>query len=231
MLKRKPLGSKRNLKCRNRGFTLIEILVSIAIIVVLVGLLIPVLGRAKLQAKRANDLSQLHQLGLAGALYAENDGPYFPRACALLVNTGLAQKELCSGLSDPTTKGIASRVGASFGSQPLGDDGEMEPFRSTFVGTWEFRSSDFLELSPYEGRSLDQGWLVDLSPVTFDWSEIFNMLQPEGSFIRLRRDSSIQRKPMSTVKCVVDGQRIATSLFFFCDLDTTDRAKVCRPPL
>jgi prepilin-type N-terminal cleavage/methylation domain-containing protein/prepilin-type processing-associated H-X9-DG protein len=56
---------------QRRGFTLIELLVVIAIIAILMGVLMPALGRAREGGKRAACMSNLKQLLLAWSLYAD----------------------------------------------------------------------------------------------------------------------------------------------------------------
>lgn len=55
------------------AFTLIELLIVVAILAILAALLLPALSRAKEQGKRAVCASNLHQLALAFTLYAEED--------------------------------------------------------------------------------------------------------------------------------------------------------------
>lgn len=55
------------------GFTLVELLVSIAVIGILTALTVPALGRAKEKSKRIACLTNLRQLGVASQMYADDD--------------------------------------------------------------------------------------------------------------------------------------------------------------
>jgi len=61
-----------------KPFTLIELMIVIAIIAILIALLLPALATAKQMAKQAVCLSNLRQIGLRSACYAEDAGGYIP---------------------------------------------------------------------------------------------------------------------------------------------------------
>src|SRR5579859_2850774 len=90
---------------QRRAFTLVEVIIVLGIIILLMGLLFPLIGRAKEAAKRTQCLSNLRSLTQAWIAYAADNGRHF-----------------CS--SDPTTpQGWINRV-------PLLDPKMLGPVKS-----------------------------------------------------------------------------------------------------
>ncbi len=68
-----PMGGvEREMSVRRQGFTLIELLVVIAIIAILAAILFPVFARARENARKSTCQSNLKQIGLAIAQYAQD---------------------------------------------------------------------------------------------------------------------------------------------------------------
>ncbi|MCX5642848.1 MAG: prepilin-type N-terminal cleavage/methylation domain-containing protein [Candidatus Omnitrophica bacterium] len=65
---------------KNKGFTLIEVLVVIAIIAIIAALLLPSLSQAREKAKQTLCINNLRQIGIAFSLYCSDYDEYFPCA-------------------------------------------------------------------------------------------------------------------------------------------------------
>ena len=74
----KTLQSHRLVTRFLKGFTLVEILIVIAILGVLAGLLFPVFARARESGRRASCASNLKQIGVAISLYASDNNQTYP---------------------------------------------------------------------------------------------------------------------------------------------------------
>jgi prepilin-type N-terminal cleavage/methylation domain-containing protein len=82
---------------RNRGFSLVEILVVVAIVMVLLAFLFPVVTMARETARRTVCVSNLHQIGLACQAYAGDNRSYFPYGAGSVSPDPLIPKVVAPG--------------------------------------------------------------------------------------------------------------------------------------
>lgn len=84
-----------------RAFTLIEIVIVVAILGLLAALLFPALARAREQARQGSCTSNLHQIGLAVTLYSQDFSNRYPTSLADLVPPALALHNSAGGEGMP----------------------------------------------------------------------------------------------------------------------------------
>src|SRR5437899_11819163 len=79
---------------RTGAFTVLELLLVIAVIAILASLLLPVLGQAKARAKRIQCIEQLHQTGVAFIAFAHDHDGKFPMSVS--TNAGGSMESVIS---------------------------------------------------------------------------------------------------------------------------------------
>ena len=99
---------RENMKRHASTFTLIELLIVLAIIGILAGMLLPALASAREQARRTNCLNNLGQIGKACVAYQQPNGDYFPAF----------MQAMLSGETNPTLP-AAGQQGADGTFQPM----------------------------------------------------------------------------------------------------------------
>ena len=177
------------------GMTLIEVLTVIVIVAILVGILVPVLYRAKNASKATVEISQLHQIGLAQAIYSQESGHV--GNLDLFVSLGMIPRETCFSPQDKFPKGIANDLVRELAanSEVYANLGLNYP--STYVGFREYHYPD----DWYEKYVLvnpNPGWLLSWTPMDLhkhkSWLTIF-----KGKYRRLLFDTSVVSRQFETV--------------------------------
>ena len=188
---------KRPVLRPSSAYTLVELLTVVAIVSVLFAILFPVLASAKAGAKVSRDRSDLHQLGIAGAIYHDGEGRW-PLDTPSLVASGLVPTALVVSIRDPFVHGQANDLVGRFAGGVPGTRGESTTYRRTYLGPRDYALaySDFQK--QIEGQP-KAGWLVDL--VGLDATGPRPLLsQPEtGFYLRLMLDGGVIRHPYRRV--------------------------------
>lgn len=84
-------------RTRLAGFTLIELLVVIAIIALLIGILLPALGKARESAKELKCLTQVRAMGTAFTYYADDNKDWYPIIPAQQPDARYLQNQFVAG--------------------------------------------------------------------------------------------------------------------------------------
>jgi prepilin-type N-terminal cleavage/methylation domain-containing protein len=91
-----------------RGFTLLEILLVVAIVGLLVAIMFPLVGRAKRSARQSTCAQQLRQMGMALAMYEEEFGSN-PPSIEALSDAGILKSTALALCPDDPVGGYGSK--------------------------------------------------------------------------------------------------------------------------
>ncbi|MBY0308987.1 MAG: DUF1559 domain-containing protein [Phycisphaerales bacterium] len=120
-------GATQRRRCSRRAFTLIDVLVSLAVMAVLIGLMLPALTAIRETSRKVVCSSNIRQIGLSTAMYADDYKHQLPYSLSFdkfVYNTGFVPQSLMKARlgqpSDITAKwdGLGVLYGGQYCSAP-----------------------------------------------------------------------------------------------------------------
>ena len=153
-------SSETFFRSRRGAFTLIELLVVIAIIALLMAVLIPVLGRAKEQARRTACMSNVRQFIIGAQIYADDHRGYLPSG---LSDFDQPQDEHTPILSTPMRNILVEITGDE---RTLSCPWLREPF--DVPGGWYYEDYGYVLGYNYLGGHKGTPW-ARMDPATAEW--------------------------------------------------------------
>ena len=99
---------------KRKGFTLIEIMIVISIIIILAGLLMPAFNRARNQAKRVECINNLKNIGIGIHSYAMDTDGSFPGNLAVLITDAYLEGDQSVLLNCPSAGAVYDYDGANY---------------------------------------------------------------------------------------------------------------------
>jgi hypothetical protein len=201
---------------KSMGSTSIEVIVAIGVVVGLAGFVPPMIASSKVREADRSELSELHQLAIAQALYTGETGG-IPMSTLTLVEGGYVSSNLCSSPVDLTPDGMANAITDDLGSRSQHYLKLGTSYRNSYVGLREF---DFPKswMDQYVKTLSGGGWLASLG-ASKKFNEDGHLVWSSDTYRRLMLDGSVKtchHQPV-TLKVGKETMRADHSLFLFVD--------------
>jgi len=177
------------------AFTVVELLVCVAIVVTIASLLLSVLGNSKREALLTEDVAKLPQLGAAAQLYESDHDGMHPLSVQPLTRTSRADPVLVQSALDPTKEGWLNLLVLTMSKSNPNYTRRRPSTRISFVGVGDlFRGSAGAELRSSIASSEDSsGWLI-----AFSLNKVAHVERPRemlsGAYLRLTFAGAVLRR-------------------------------------
>lgn len=157
---------------RIRGFTLVEMLVVLGIIVLLVGVLLPTLTTARRAAANAKCLNNLRQIGMAMSQYTQANEDTLPMATASNI------------WDDPISPSGAKARGLVRAIRPVGE--MLDPYLKHDLNIWRCPGAPFVATEPdglfREPVVTRRGLREGADPTPSDWDKRDSLWRENGQW-------------------------------------------------
>lgn len=211
-----------------QGYTLVELLTVMAIIALLTGIVFAVMTSSKVRAKQGVEMSNLLQLGIAGAMYHDQYNEWPLTTKYLVTSNAVAQSVVTSPLDESPT-GLANELAAKVHTDCPACEVTTTNYRRTFIGPEDFGHAEktFTEdIEPYQGA----GWLVCLTRSRPGRENNYNdrFMNPVGPYLRLLLSGAVVERHHQNAKTAF-GESYAMQ-FMFADGDDQWRRRLVAAP-